>query len=336
VKSVYKLKNSVTDKYIYNADGSIKTQEFTGTGNCTFKATNANFQIKLVSSDDFPGHSELIFGLGEAGEIQAWSIDGQTQYTVVSSNAIPTAIVFAGGTSFRVFGTSGDATITVNVKDGETDLGGEKITVSVIEPSGTYLIDDPDTTGYDHVKDTYGLSLKGRYVLTPFNVSFSNLKTKEWGDKKNAAGNPGYAEYTGVADVNQNYFAAIGWIGYLHEPGNYYSVMSCKDTYNKTKNCQGGPIINVKESTDTTGIPSGVGLPANEPKTGQVTVILPSRYLVQRSGDEGTINGATSIMTVQENEKKYKIKIQKTAITPLSVNSDAPTKTWTDVVPPIL
>jgi hypothetical protein len=92
-KVTYKLKNSVTDKYIYNADGSIKTQEFTGTENCTFKATTANFQIKLVSSDDFPGHSELTFGLGEDGEIQAWSIDGQTKYQIIESSATPVNVI---------------------------------------------------------------------------------------------------------------------------------------------------------------------------------------------------------------------------------------------------
>lgn len=111
--------------------------------------------------------------------------------------------------------------------------------------------------------------------------------------------------------------------------------MSCQDTYNKTKNRSGGPIINVTKIWDTSGISSAVGLPVEEPKTGEMAVFLPIRYKVNNDRT-GVVNGVTSIMRVHQNGTKYTITIQKTAITTRSVNSDAPTQTWAPVSPPVL
>jgi hypothetical protein len=167
-----------------------------------------------------------------------------------------------------------------------------------------------------------------------------NLTIKEWGDKMKD-GQPGFAEYTGDADKTKDYFAKIGLIGYLHEPGDFIEIRPCKTTYEKTKDRIGGPLLNIFNGKDTTGISSKVGLPTSEPKTGDITVVLPIRYNVKIGGQavadsEANVTGATSIKEVQKQGTKYIITIRKTDLTSKSVSSDAPTRTWTPVIPPVL
>ncbi|MDR2172483.1 MAG: hypothetical protein LBP59_20270 [Planctomycetaceae bacterium] len=330
VKSVYKLKNSITDQYIYNADGSIKTQEFTGTGNCTFKATNADFQIKLVSSDDFPGHSKLIFGLGENGEIQAWSIDGTTQYTVDSSSATPSDVMTATGTAFQVLVKAGSVTIKVKAKNGSTDLGEETITASAIEPSGAYMIMDPNSKDYNHRKETFNLKYKCRYVLTPNNVSFANLKRAEWGEDDVT----GISYYKGDADITKNYFAAIHGVGKKHEHGTFISILKCKDTYQKS----GGPYINVSKGIDTTGTGTQNVFLQSGPYVGKMTLTLPVRYQITVNGQiaEKTIKASVvSTMEITNPGVNHVITVSKTG-TSLSKEKDSDNKSITPVIPPIL
>jgi hypothetical protein len=326
----YELKDSVKDEYLHNDDGSIKTQTFTGTGSCTFKATTLDFQIKLVSSDNFPGHSELTFGLGEDGEIQVWSIDGKTQYTVVSSSATPTDVMTATGTAFQVLVNAGSATIKVKAKDGSIDLGEETITVSAIEPSGAYLIMDPNSKDYNHTKGTFHLSYKCRYVLIPNNVSFAKLKRAEWGEDDAT----GISYYKGDTNVNTNYFAAFPGVGRPHSPGSFNSISKCKDTYQK----QGGPYINVSQSTDTTGMSHVHVFPSSGPTVGKMTLILPIRYQVTVQGQsaEKTINASVaSIMEITKPGADHVITISKTG-TSLSKEKNSDSKSITPVSPPIL
>jgi hypothetical protein len=331
VKSVYKLKNSVTDKYIYNADGSIKTQEFTGTGNCTFKATNADFQIKLISSDDFPGHSELIFGLGENGEIQAWSIDGQTQYTVVSSSATPTNIITVAGSAFQVYSKVQSATIKIKAKDGNKDLGEEEITISVIAPSDIYLIDEPNFTGYWHIKNTYSLVKYGRYLVAPFTVSFHNIKIQEWGDL--TQGNkPGYAKYIGDSDKEKNYWAARGMINTYHKPtGRFVNIMSCKGTYETTR----GKLVNVVETYDMIGYASLINpFSIPEPRTGANYLRLLIRYQVQVDGYEANCSNPVNYSaTINKEGQKYKIAITKRNVEPKMIETDSENSSFIEVIP---
>ncbi|MDR0391231.1 MAG: hypothetical protein LBH59_04950 [Planctomycetaceae bacterium] len=51
---------------------------------------------------------------------------------------------------------------------------------------------------------------------------------------------------------------------------------------------------------------------------------------------KANVSGATSIMEIQKQGNKYMITIRKTDLTSVSVSSDAPTRTWTPVVPPVL
>ncbi|MDR1369066.1 MAG: hypothetical protein LBJ72_02895 [Dysgonamonadaceae bacterium] len=342
VSVTYDIWDNIANKKKTDASGKVLTfGPYTAATECTFKATTGQFKIKMISSDDFPGHATYDFGLGESGTVEAWSFDNSKQYTIDSSNAQPEGVMkMTSTTTFQASSTDFVATVKVKAKDGTTDLGEENVVATVVKPSSIYLVEDPNVTGYDHKKDTYGLVLTGFYVIAPFNVSFKNLLIKEWGDKKDGD-KPGYAEYRGDPDPAKNYFAKGRLIGSLHPPTeDDLTTISCKLTYEKTKDRIGGPLLNIS-GHDITGLPSRVGLPVSEPKTGEATVFLPIRYQVKIEdkivvGSEAIANGTTSIVAVQKQGSKYMITVRKTDLTSKSVSSDAPTSTWIYVIPPVL
>ncbi|MDR1484459.1 MAG: hypothetical protein LBT09_06510 [Planctomycetaceae bacterium] len=335
--------DNVANKKKTDASGKVLTfGPYSAYISCTFVATEGKFKIKMISNDDFTGHAPYSFGLGESGTVEAWAFDNSKQYTIDSTDIQPPNVIEAtSNTTFQAYSKDQSATVKVKAKDGTIDLGEEKVVATVVKPSSIYLVEDPNVTGFDHKVDTYGLLLRGRYVIAPFNVSFMNVAKKEWGNKKKG-GKPGYAEYTGVADKTKNYFAQIGVIGSLHSPGeDFGEICYCKATYNKTKDRIGGPLLNVSSTYDTTGIKSRVGLPTSEPKTGQITIFLPILYNVAVRGEVivdsyVVVSGATSINEVQKQGGKYIITHRKTDLTSISVSSDAPTRTWTPVMPLVL
>jgi hypothetical protein len=209
VKSVYKLKNSVTDKYIYNADGSIKTQEFTGTGNCRFKSTLNNFRIVLLPDDNFSGRSLSALGVGEtgsngsspnAGKIYVEPI-GNTQLSEIlplqdfSSNnenafKMPSINLTNGTTTFIAGDTKGNAVVTAKDKNGNS----ETYTIEILEPQNIRMaLQHKATTHpinatmiYKGVSHSNAFFVRIRLVtyIEPKEVSFFKIKAYE-----------GYAEY---------------------------------------------------------------------------------------------------------------------------------------------
>jgi hypothetical protein len=314
----YKLKNSVTDEYLHNDDGSIKTQTFTGTGSCTFKATTASFQIKLVSSDDFPGHDELTFGLGETGEIQAWSIDGKTKYQVVESSVTPSDIINVSGASLFSCGVQQNiATITVNAMVGN-NAQTDTVTASVIKPSGVHQIFDPNTTDTDHFfhrKGSITLEFRGRYVFTPSNVSFAALSIKEWGiDNSNGDSHYEAPAYVMIGPIPQpNLFSS--WNGKVHNASDEWgSIMSCKQSYQLTKDKPYGPLINVEAGYDMIGPYNEQSvLPSNPPRAGLLSLTFPIRYRVLYGSvyHYDNIGTITSITKLEHDGKTHIITVSK-------------------------
>ncbi|MDR2642755.1 MAG: hypothetical protein LBC74_08165 [Planctomycetaceae bacterium] len=345
VSVIYDQLDKVTGKKKTDGSGNVlKFGPYSKTVNCTFKTTTGKFKIKMISKDDFPGHATYDFGLGETGTIEAWSFDNSQQYTIDSSDTQPIDVMkMTSETGFQVYAKAGTALVTIKAKNGTIDLGEEKVTATVVKPTSIYLIDDPNCRrgGYYHEINTYGFSLVGRYVIEPFNVSFMNLRTMEWGDKK-SYGMPGYAEYEGDSNEATNYFAKLRIVGSLHPPSNPPSKhFSCKTTYETSKNRIDGPFLNISKDIDRTGIPTSHGLPKSEPKTGAVKIDLPIRYYVTENNNTlpnsgAEVNGVTSIMNIKKHGEKYIITIRKTELTSVSESSDAPTKTWTPYIPYVL
>jgi hypothetical protein len=193
VKVVYKLKNSITDKYIYNPDGTVKTQEFTGTGSCTFKSTNATFKIEIKPSDDFIGNRSNL-GIGEPAKVvvSEWK-QNDPKVTFVSMYATgtntatpPTATLTgvssdgsnpSGSPSFTAGDYAGSATITVNVTiDGTAAT--DSIGITVIEPSGAVIIQHPNTFKR-HEKNEDSVGFIGTSYYLPNTVSFWKVSFRE-------------------------------------------------------------------------------------------------------------------------------------------------------------
>jgi hypothetical protein len=355
VSVTYDQWDKIANKKKTDASGKVLTfGPYSADVSCTFVATEGKFKIKMISTDDFPGHATYDFGLGEWGKIEAWSFDNTKKYTIDSVDAQPADVIKVGLEldtirTFQALSKDQSAIVTVKAKDGETDLGEEKVTATVVKPSSIYLIEDPNGTGYDHKVNTYGLTLHGRYVIAPFNVSFMKLSIREWGDKTHngkpisEGGKPGYAYYTGVTDKTKNYFAKIGEIGKLHFPSKYYGIYSCNETYYKTNNPEkfvGGPLLNIFTGSDATGIPEDFDQLDSEPKTGEMTIFLPIRYRVKITNVSpdfvAEVNGTTSIFEVKKQGDKYIITVRKTNLTSKSVNADDDTTTWKEVYPPVL
>jgi hypothetical protein len=194
VKSVYKLKNSVTNKYIYNADGSIKTQEFTGTESCTFKATNAQFKMEIKPEDDFIGNRSSL-GIGEPAEVvvSKWE---QTDPAVVfismtasgTNSATPPTdtLVNLSVNSFNAGHYAGAATLTVNVTVGGTPAT-DSIGVTVIEPDGAIIVQANGTFKW-HKTNTGSIGFKGTSCYLPDTVSFWRVSFREGWCKATADG----------------------------------------------------------------------------------------------------------------------------------------------------
>lgn len=225
------------------------------------------------------------------------------------------------------------ATITVKAKDGSTELGEETITVSVIAPSGCYYIMDPNSKDYRHTKGTFNLNYNCRIVLTPSNVSFSNLKIAEWGEDDKT----GVSIYKGNSDKTINYFAAVGDIGNQHLPSGFLRMLPCKRTA-AVKKEKGGPYINVESAVDNTGIPAHRTFPTSGPTVGKMTIVLPIRYQasVGEQTEAKTIDATiVAIREITKQGEDYVITISKTG-TSLSKEKDSGDKSITPVIPSVL
>jgi hypothetical protein len=340
VKVVYKLKNSITDEYIYNSNRSIKTQEFTGTNFCTLKSTKVNFQIKLIPSDAFPGHEDLTFGIGEKGTIEAWSINGQIKYKIVGSEAMPNDVISTNGTNrFRAHIKEGSASIVIKVADSnENILGLNLIVVNVIKPSGVYMVFDPNTTDNNHFfhrKGSITLEFKARYILSPSNVSFAALSIKEWGD--NNIGEATYSAPRILYDpIRPNiFFDAMN--GKKHEPTEeWIEIMSCKQSYEKTKNnTTYGTLINIEAGSDEIGPYSpDATLPNNIKRSGLYSLTLPIRYKIANTTPgqggyhyENVPGKIMSKVTLEKVDNTHKITVTKGGLE-LSVGVDDDNKNY--------
>jgi hypothetical protein len=211
VKSVYKLKNSVTDKYIYNADGSIKTQEFTGTGNCRFKSTLNNFRIVLLPDDNFSGRSLSALGVGETGggqnengKIYVEPIGSTSQSDIFPLQSFSSSDTTAfsmdanyenGTAKFIARGIKGNTVVTATDKNGIS----ETYNIEILQPQGirmevqNKMTIHPINSRTEYKNSFHNTAFRVRLCLVtyidPKEVSFFKIKVYE-----------GYAKYTRKED----------------------------------------------------------------------------------------------------------------------------------------
>jgi hypothetical protein len=210
VKVVYKLKNSITDEYIYNSDGSIKTQEFTGTGNCRFKSTLGNFRIVLLPDDNFNGRSLSALGVCETGNnfpgypgkiyvepigstpssdilpLQDFSSNNEDSFRMKSN--LPNGIA-----TFTAGNTRGNAVVTAKDKNGNS----ETYTIEILEPQKIRMelqnrMINSQNRRFKY-KNTYHnkafyVSISLVAYIEPKEVSFSEIKIGEGVEQYNLEG----------------------------------------------------------------------------------------------------------------------------------------------------
>jgi hypothetical protein len=330
------FKLTVTFDVLDKKTGSKKPNEkfgpYEGVSECTFKSTAGNFKIKLIPDDNFPGHSNSTFGIGESGFIEAWSFDEKIKYSVVSGVSTMPDIVLASTWAFTTYEKVGVATIKINANDNNGNaIGEESITISIIEPSGAYLIFDPNFAGYNHTKGCFDLLYLARYILAPSNVSFSNIKIYEWGEDDTT----GVSKYKGDTDQSKNYFAWIGIVESEHNPSSPVGIMSCKYSYEKTKSYGTGALVNVSVESDLTGIVNGE-VPVSGPMVGKVTLSIPIRYKIIPVGATSAVYKTLpfSVVSIKEIVKSgdlYIINVSKTG-TSMSKEKDSKTETLSPTI----
>jgi hypothetical protein len=209
-KVVYKLKNSVTNKYIYNPDGTVKTQEFTGTGNCRFKSTLGNFRIVLLPDDNFSGRSLSSLGVGETGTGGS-SPDNSGKIYVEPIGSTPQSDIFPlqsfsssdttafsmeanyedGTATFTAGGVKGNTVVTATDKNGNS----ETYQIEILQPQGIRMEVQKKMTIHpialvtEYKNSFHNTAFRVRLCLVtyidPKEVSFFKIKAYE-----------GYARYT--------------------------------------------------------------------------------------------------------------------------------------------
>ena len=260
-----------------------------------------DFEGELTPDDNFdPNRSYDEYGIEETVKLECSIVpNGLTGGTVgglkwsrIGVGGVSNENTSNGTSDYDAQETSAQVMLRLTVQSGPSKDDFRNYTRSVIAPSGGYMIQKPGT-GIRHTVNTCSAGFLGISYITPNNVSFTNLQTREGYCTATASGFYAYK--------NGQVHPAGGWNGVTD--GNINT--GCKEDYPEDEIWSGQP-----------GPPYSIG---------DFVWPIPVEY----KADDGVVHTLTSNQNHHEQaDTSGKCTISKYGTGPFSKNASDPSSSW--------
>jgi hypothetical protein len=294
-----------TKEVTFNTLSSSTSDYKTVTAECgntvTVNVIVFDFEGVFTPEDNFSGRYTMYYGIEEKVELDfetdPWSVPGNQigglEWTrLTGPGTLSNINVDYGTADYDAGATDGTVWLFLKIKSGPSKGSYQGYQKDIVLPSGGYMIQKPGT-GVRHIVDTCSAGFLGISYITPKNVSFTNLQTRE-----GTCNGTGYGFYSYLN-------------GWPHSAGTWNGV----DDGNIDTGC--------KEDYPQDEIWSGAKGPPYS--TGDFTWPIPIEY----KADDGVVHTLTASQNQYwEADVNGKCTISKYGAGPFPKNASDPTSGW--------